>query len=290
MTSKSLCKELINRLHNKTFQQNHIRHGENHKDIFSNINKKNASYFSVILIQKSLKNILVKRCKKIQVRELSLIEAAAKQKAFETFNGFAWVYRKIKRRFPKLNVVEQQVEIDYYIRCLVESLYPEILESYARGYAIINGGNDLNKQFITNHYNDLMKYLCSLFKPNYEQRFVLPSGIPYPLSNEIGSALVSQYYFMQDLDIDKNRIYYAIGNYLGSAIRETHGFYGHLFAEIQNKIKSIPTFIAQADGQNKFKVLRKSDNLILSNVGDLTGNYNINRKLSKNILKNIEIY
>jgi len=294
---KLICEDLVNRLKYKSFEQIYSRHGNSHRELFSKINKKNAEYFSVILVQQSLKSVITKYCKKVVFTELSLIEAAAKRKAFEQFNGFTWVYSKIKRRFPKLSREEQLIEIDYYIKCLIESLYPETLESYARGYAIckfdkkFNTFSDKQYQNITQkHHSELAKYLKSLFKPVYEYRYFLPSNIPYPLTTGIGVALESQYYFMQDNDIDKNRIYYAIGNYTGSSTREDHGFYGHLFAEIQNRIKPVTAFIVQAEGQDIFKVIRKSDNLILSDVMDLTGNYSINYKLSKKILKNIEIY
>ena len=75
----------------------------------------------------------------------------------------------------------------------------------------------------------------------------------------------------------------------GSGTRETHGFYGHLFAEIQAKVKPIKTFVTAVDSKCKFEIKKKSENLILLRQ-DLTGNYKIDREESEKILECIDMY
>jgi hypothetical protein len=84
-----------------------------------------------------------------------------------------------------------------------------------------------------------------------------------------------------------NSLKIATGSSSGSGTRESHGYFGHLFAEAQNRGKKIETFIVHFDQNVKMKMTLVPE-LVLSSPHDLIGNYGIDRKLSSKILKNIK--
>jgi len=105
------------------------------------------------------------------------------------------------------------------------------------------------------------------------------------LSDFAGRSLRSQLYIIKE----DEKVSIAVGCSSGSGTRETHGFYGHLFAETQKKIKPIKTFVTTVDSECNFEVKTKTKNLILLRH-DLTGNYKIEREESEKILEGIEMY
>ena len=118
----------------------------------------------------------------------------------------------------------------------------------------------------------------------YERKYShqLPRNLVNNLPN---TGLVTQQVYVykrgKDLKI-------AVGSTRGSGTRESHGYFGHLFAEAQNRGKSVPTFMVHFNSNLKMTIKLKPE-LILSSPHDLTGNYHIDRTLSEKIIKNVKL-
>jgi len=110
------------------------------------------------------------------------------------------------------------------------------------------------------------------------------------LPGVLGKAMVrdylSQYYMIKNNDT--GQVYLTRGSSAGSGTRETHGYYGHLFAEWEKAGRKITSFIISID--EKCQVTTKEvDHLVLMNM-DLTGNYQIDRNESKTVLDGIDLF
>ena len=91
-----------------------------------------------------------------------------------------------------------------------------------------------------------------------------------------------QYYFTRDKD---NIFYYTQGGSGSSGQRYNHGFYGHLFALLNNE-KNVPTYFFTYNSRNQFIFNREEKSLHL-HFFDLVGNFQIDWKESERILKDV---
>lgn len=79
----------------------------------------------------------------------------------------------------------------------------------------------------------------------------------------------------------------ARGSTVSSGSRENHGYFGHLFAEAQNKGKDISTFLVNFNSNLSMKTQEIPELALFGH--DLTGNYRIDLQLSKKILAKIKL-
>jgi len=291
-------KELSDLLKHNEFKHEYQMHGEDHRDAWKRIDKENE-FFSVILIQEPLDESMMenpKYVKKIPVTHTSRIEQEARSLMdFDYHGNFNWINEEVKKHYPEVEDKEFYKEFDYYIKCLLDSYFPKALENCLWEWAFFRWDGDSDEEFeekqyqqVTDkHREDFESYKKGVFLPQYlyEYEPIYENYIPYPLCEFAGRSLRYQLYIIK---ADEN-LSVAVGCSSGSGTRETHGFYGHLFAEIQKKIKPVKTFVATVDGKCNFEIKTKSNNLILFRH-NLTGNYKIDREESEKILEGIEMY
>ena len=101
---------------------------------------------------------------------------------------------------------------------------------------------------------------------------------------EVVGGFVGGSYGAQQLFFKKSKtgnLSYIATSGHGSSTRENKGFYSHLFASL-SKEREIPTFVLSIESDFSYH-LYKSDSLILDG-GDLTGNFDISKEKSKEIL------
>jgi hypothetical protein len=291
-------KELLDLLKHKKCQ--HVYHvsGEDHRDALKKINKGNE-FFSVILIQEPIDEDLFenpKYVRKIPITHTSRIEQEARSLMDSDYHGdYDWVNKEIEKHYSEIEDKDKYKEFDYYIKCLMDSYYPQALEDCLWEWAMFLWDGDPDGEFEEEHYQEVIdkhkeeyeKYKKDVFLPQYRYEYepIYENYIPAPLCDFAGRSIQSQLYITKE----DEKVSVAVGCSSGSGTRETHGFYGHLFAEIQKNIKPVETFITMVDSKCNFEIKTKSKNLILLRH-DLTGNYKINRVESEKILEGIELY
>lgn len=121
------------------------------------------------------------------------------------------------------------------------------------------------------------------FKKRTEYRYHRRYDMPPPFNHWDTRNPWQQYYFSKDKD---NVFYYTKGGSGSSGQRYNHGFYGHLFALLNNE-KNVPTYFFTYDSRNNFVFVREETSLWL-NFFDLVGNFKIEREESKRILEGVD--
>jgi hypothetical protein len=120
------------------------------------------------------------------------------------------------------------------------------------------------------------------FKKRTEYRYHRRYDMPPPFNHWDNRNPWQQYYFTKDKE---NVFYYTKGGSGSSGQRYNHGFYGHLFALLNNE-KNVPTYFFTYDSRNNFVFVREETSLWL-NFFDLVGNFKIDREESKRILEGV---
>jgi len=293
-------KELLNLLKHDEYQSLFQINNKDHREEFQEINKE-KEFFSIILLQEPIHESMFdnpKYVKKIPVTHKSLVEQEAWNLMSDDYHrNYDWIHDEVAKHYNELENKEKFKEFDYYLQCLLSSYYPQALEECLWDWAMFKwfDNNDSEAEFEEEQYNEIIsqheeefeKYKKEVFLPQYkfDYELIYENYIPKPLCYFLGRSLRSQFYIIRE---DNSKLSIAMGSSIGSGTRETHGFYGHLFAEIQKKIKPIKTFVAIVDNKCNFKIKKKSENLILLRH-DLTGNYKINHDISKQILDGISM-
>ena len=120
------------------------------------------------------------------------------------------------------------------------------------------------------------------FKERVEYRYHRRYDMPPPFSHWDNRNPWQQYYFYKDHD---GSFFYTQGGSGSSDQRYNHGFYGHLFALLNNK-KKVPTYFFTYNSRNQFISSKKEESLWL-HFFDLVGNFKIDWKKSREILKTV---
>ena len=160
---------------------------------------------------------------------------------------------------------------DKIIKDLDQEIFPEMIERVKEEYQII--------------YEDEWEEYWEKedpFKERVEYRYHRRYEMPPPFNHWDSRNPWQQYYFSRDKD---NVFYYAQGGSGSSGQRYNHGFYGHLFALLNNE-KNIPTYFFTYNSRNQFIFNREEKNLHL-HFFDLVGNFQIDWKESERILKDV---
>ena len=118
------------------------------------------------------------------------------------------------------------------------------------------------------------------FKKRTEYRYHRRFDMPPPFNYWDNRNPWQHYYFAKNKD---SVFYYAQGGSGSSGQRYNHGFYGHLFALLNNE-KFVPTYFFTYDSRNRF-ILQREEKSLWLNFFDLVGNFKIDWKESEWILK-----
>lgn len=119
-------------------------------------------------------------------------------------------------------------------------------------------------------------------KERVEYRYYRRYDMPPPFNHWDNRNFWQQYYFTKGHD---GNFCYTQGGSGSSGQRYNHGFYGHLFA-LLNSENPVPTYFFTYNSSNRFIFNRKEKSLHL-HFFDLVGNFQIDWKESKCILKDI---
>ena len=120
------------------------------------------------------------------------------------------------------------------------------------------------------------------FKERVEYRYHRRYDMPPPFNHWDTRNPWQQYYFCKEHD---GNFYYTQGGSGSSGQRYNHGFYGHLFALLNNE-KKVPTYFFTYNSRNRFIFNRKEKSLHL-HFFDLIGNFQIDWKESERILRDV---
>ena len=120
------------------------------------------------------------------------------------------------------------------------------------------------------------------FKERVEYRYHRRHNMPAPVNHWDNHNPWHQYYFTKDHD---KSFYYTQGGSGSSGQRYNHGFYGHLFALLNNE-KPVPTYFFTYNSRNRFIFNREEKSLHL-HFFNLVGNFKIDWKESELILRDV---
>ncbi len=157
------------------------------------------------------------------------------------------------------------------IKDLDQEVYPLAIESVKEYYQEI-------------YENEWEKYWKKEdpFKPRIEYEYQRRYDIPAPFNHWYSPNPWQQYYFFKDKN---GSFFYTQGGSGSSGEHHNHGFYGHLFALLNNE-SPVPTYFFTYDRDNNFVFVQEETSLWL-NFFDLIGNFKIDRGESKRILEGV---
>ena len=121
------------------------------------------------------------------------------------------------------------------------------------------------------------------FKKRTEYEYHRRYDMPPPFNHWDRRNLWQQYYFAKN---QKGIFFYGQGGSGSSGQRYNHGFYGHLFALLNNE-KPVPTYFFTYNHRNQFNFNREEISLWLR-FFDLVGNFKIDWEESERILENVK--
>ena len=160
---------------------------------------------------------------------------------------------------------------DKIIKDLDQKIFPEMIERVKEEYQLI-------------YEDEWEKYWEKEdpFKERVEYRYHRRYEMPPPFNHWDSRNPWQQYYFCKDQD---GHFYYIQGGSGSSGQRYNHGFYGHLFALLNNE-KPVPTYFFTYNSRNQFIFNRKEKSLHLYFL-HLVGNFQIDWKESERILRDV---
>ena len=161
---------------------------------------------------------------------------------------------------------------DKVIKDLNREVYPIAIEQVKEEY----------QEFYEDEWEEYWKKEDP-FKDRVEYRYNRRYEMPSPFNHWDSRNPWQQYYFGKDQD---SLFYYEQSGSGSSGQRYNHGFYGHLFALLNSK-NPVQTYFFTYGSHNRFIFNRKEKSLCL-NFFDLIGNFHIDGKESKRILKDIK--
>ena len=185
-----------------------------------------------------------------------------------------------------------------------EEKYPEVLEEHT-GYYIAENLKSLDEKLEIireEDYDKESELIAYFLKKNpavkakihkeitsKQKSFAYERIYRHQLPTNLGNHLPNDGFSTQQVYVYKkgNDLKIGVGSSRGSGTRDSHGYFGHLFAEAQNRGKSVSTFLIHFNSRLDMTIKLKPE-LVLSAPHDLTSNYYINRALSEKILKNIK--
>lgn len=285
--------DLLEKLSAEEFNYLELDWKESHEDYFKTIDK-DAEYFSIIVRQNGVDEDLLddpSLVKKTPVRFASEIE----EKAWRLVgHNQEWNFARtnIENHFKNCPDVDIDKEFNNYMQCYVQSKSPEALQEIMWDWAILKWGGEGNfgeEEFqITcfEHGQEFEQIRDQAFLPRYghEYELIRKNFLLYPLCQVDDREGIAQFYFIKKGE----QLSWIKGSHAGSYTRLAHGFYGHLFAQIQKRVKPVETCIISVNSRCEPELEEMSRDLMLMH-GSLTGNYEINFKKSKKMLTGIKM-
>jgi hypothetical protein len=288
------------------------------KDELKALLKKETQVFSVIVYEK----FDVKDVRRYNNKDLFKVTTETINSPLDRFvNKFIYdndrnheISNKIKKEVKKV-FNKSQGDDDFYkkfdllfakkIKSLKKELYSEVFQEYLMyhldRYAkkvykkldrIFNSDSEdfeIQSKKIVDDYlkkhkaikDKIHKEITSKTKEARYHRYY-SKQLPKSLADHMSSHVWSQLFLKKTTS---GTLEVASGSSVGSGTRENHGFFGHLFATVQNSGKNVPTFVISFN--NCFKMKLYYSPILLLHGHDLTGNYRISDEKSSAILKNI---
>jgi hypothetical protein len=172
---------------------------------------------------------------------------------------------------PKYKDMKEWDLKDRIIEDLNQEVYPMAIERVKEEY----------QEFYEDEWEEYWKKEDP-FKDRIEYRYHRRYEMPPPFNHWDNRNPWQQYYFAKD---QEGIFYYAQGGSGSSGQRYNHGFYGHLFALLNNE-NPVPTYFFTYNGRNQFVFNQEEINLWVNSI-HLVGNFQIDWKESERILKNV---
>jgi hypothetical protein len=288
------------------------------KQILNKLLDPEAKLFSVIVYQKRDVNPKVFDNPKLFKKRIEVHSSILENKAWDSLNTGTPEFNqqinsilkleyklseKSKNYWPTFDKVVKEKVIE-----AKKTLLPLVLEEHAYYYLLESKSKRLNElakkiDKISYFDGDLDSEILQLF---LDKNTKIKNKIVEDITKKKKSTVYSRTYKNQlPLNLSKvlstsahgwqqiyvykkgKEIKVGVGSAAGSGTRESHGYFGHLFAQAQNQGKSIESFLVSFDQNLKPKIASASG-LVLFGL-ELTGNYRIDKRTSDLIMKDIEM-
>ena len=272
MTKKAESHEL------RHFDLSSFMSGPSLEDVFEKI-EKTMTFFSAYIAMEHLEDELwedTRYAEKKKVELCSRVEEEARKywsdRNREHLKLIDERYETLKED-PKYKDMKEWDIKDRIIEDLNQEVYPIAIELVKEEY----------QEFYGEEWEEYWKKEDP-FKPRLEYEYHRKYDMPPPFDHWDSRNPWQEYYFAKDQDA---AFHYAQGGSGSSGQRYNHGFYGHLFALLNNE-NPIPTYFFTYNSHNKFILNRKEESLCLNSL-HLIGNFQIDWKESQRILKDVKM-
>lgn len=295
--------ELEDRLKGKKIEYFKEKTAKDHKQVLGTF-KKDWTLYSVIVYQNYEilsklynDNSLFKKTKENWVSELE-----------EEYNSFLFknnnsITQEIEQKLSKRKILRQKnknfyqefdKELDKLKAVKIKELLNDLLLQHTYFYLLDKKGLDKKpeethdleaKKYLDKNPEFKEKLIKKLTKPrvNYKKERIYQHQTNSELAGLLELEPWMQIYFMEKDGV----VFTERGKYTGSGGRYSHGFFGHLFAELQNKGHKIDTYILKIDEKCQLQAL-KEEELILHSSSLVRSNYSYDYKKSQVIFDKIK--
>jgi hypothetical protein len=250
--------------------------GPSLKEVYEKIDK-TMKFFSVYVYMERLENDLWDDDRYVEKEKVILCSRVEEEARKYWWNRSMEHIRLINKRMeflknePEYKDIKENDLKDKIIEDMIKEVYPIAIELLKEEY----------QEFYEDEWEEYWKKEDP-FKERVEYRYHRRYDMP-PLFNHWDSRNYwQQYYFTKDHD---KSFYYTQGGSGSSGQRYNHGFYGHLFALLNNE-KPVPTYFFSYNSRNRF-VFKREEKILHLHFFDLIGNFQIDWKESERILKDV---
>ncbi len=250
--------------------------GPSLREVYEKIDK-TMKFFSVYVYMERLENDLWDDDRYVEKEKVILCSRVEEEARKYWWNRSMEHLRLIDERMESLKNEPEYKDIkendlkDKIIEDMTKEVYPIAIERIKEEY----------QEFYEDKWEEYWKKEDP-FKDRVEYRYHRRYEMPLPFNHWDSRNSWQQYYFYKDHD---GRFYYTQGGSGSSGQRYNHGFYGHLFALLNNE-KPMPTYFFTYNSRNRFIFNREEKSLHL-HFFDLISNFQIDWKESERILKDI---
>ncbi|MGD9137954.1 MAG: hypothetical protein PVH42_14395 [Desulfobacterales bacterium] len=247
------------------------------EDVVKDIDR-SMRFFSVYVFMEPIADDLWENSRYVEKEERQLCSRVDEEVRRYWWDRNAEHLKRIDERLKELKIDPEYKDMresdlrDKIIEELDREIYPQMIERVKAEYQEIyeDGWEEYWKK--EDPFQERIEY-------EYHRRYEMPP----PFNHWDRRNLWQQYYFAKNRD---GFFYYEQGGFGSSGQRYNHGFYGHLFALLNNETP-IPTYFFTYDGRNRFVFEREEKGLHL-HFFDLVGNFKINREESRRVLENVK--
>jgi hypothetical protein len=278
--SPEIIKELINKAKSdelRHFDLSSFMSDKSLEDVFMNIDR-SMRFFSVYVFMEPIADDLWEDSRYVEKKERQLCSRVDEEVRRYWWDRNAEHLKRIDERLEELKADPEYKDMresdfrDKIIEELDQEIYPQMIERVKEEYQEIYEDEWEEYWEKEDPFKERLDY-------EYHRRYDMPP----PFNHWDRRNLWQQYYFAKNRD---GIFFYEQGGSGSSGQRYNHGFYGHLFARLNNE-QPVPTYFFTYNHRNHFIFNREEVSLWLR-FFDLVGNFKIDWEESRRVLENVK--